>query len=53
MPPSMTIVNASGRLPAWLAITAPMTTVIGPVGPLTCAGVPPNAEAKNPVAIAP
>jgi hypothetical protein len=30
-----------------------MTTVIGPVGPETCAGVPPNIAAKNPQAIAP
>ena len=52
-PPIITIVNASGRLPAWLATTAPMTTVMGPVGPDTCAGVPPNNAAKKPVAMAP
>ena len=28
-------------------------TVIGPVGPLICEGVPPNSEAKNPIIIAP
>ena len=28
-------------------------TVIGPVGPLICDGVPPNREAKNPTIMAP
>ena len=28
-------------------------TVIGPVGPLICEGVPPNKEAKKPIIIAP
>ena len=29
------------------------TTVIGPVGPVICVGVPPNNAAKNPTIIAP
>lgn len=29
------------------------TTVIGPVGPVTCAGVPPNSAARKPANIAP
>jgi hypothetical protein len=46
-------VNASARLVAWLATTAAVTTVIGPVGPETWAGVPPNRLAKKPTAMAP
>ena len=35
-------------------LTTPATvTLIGPVGPLTWAGVPPNKAARKPVMIAP
>ena len=34
-------------------MAAAITTVIGPVGPEICVGVPPKKEAKNPNMIAP
>mmetsp|Transcript_12739 Transcript_12739/g.39351 ORF Transcript_12739/g.39351 Transcript_12739/m.39351 type:complete len:451 (-) Transcript_12739:274-1626(-) len=37
----------------YLATTSAMTTAIGPVGPVTCAGVPPKSAAKKPEKIAP
>lgn len=36
-----------------VAMVAALTTVMGPVGPLICEGVPPNAAAKNPRKMAP
>ena len=35
------------------ATTPATVTLIGPVGPLTCAGVPPKSAAKNPTTTAP
>jgi len=52
-PPSMTTVKAIAGLPAYWVTIAAMTTVMGPVGPEICDGVPPNTEAKNPMAMAP
>mmetsp|Transcript_82316 Transcript_82316/g.233158 ORF Transcript_82316/g.233158 Transcript_82316/m.233158 type:complete len:441 (-) Transcript_82316:200-1522(-) len=37
----------------YLATMLAMTTAMGPVGPVTCAGVPPKSAAKNPVKMAP
>ncbi|COX56164.1 Uncharacterised protein [Mycobacterium tuberculosis] len=34
-------------------MVAVATTVMGPVGPVTCPGVPPNTAAKNPAKMAP
>lgn len=45
--------KASGRLSAYSVTIAAITTVIGPVGPETCALVPPKMAAKKPTAIAP
>jgi hypothetical protein len=45
--------KASGRLFAYCATTAAITTVIGPVGPETCVRVPPKIDAKNRTAMAP
>jgi hypothetical protein len=44
--------KASVKLSAYCATTAAITTVIGPLGPETCVGVPPKTAAKNPTAIA-
>ena len=54
----MTTVNAiaipfSGFTAMRLAITAVMTTVIGPVGSEIRVGVPPNSEANRPTSTAP
>ena len=49
----MMTVNAIPGSCAYWVISAAVTTVIGPVGPETCAGVPPNSAAKKPTKIAP
>ena len=49
----MTMVKAVARSWAYRVTIAAMAIVIGPVGPDICAGVPPNAAAKNPTATAP
>ena len=49
----MTIVNAWGRLSAWMVTTTAIATAIGPVGPDIWDRVPPNTAAKNPTAMAP
>jgi hypothetical protein len=37
----------------FVATTPTTTSVIGPVGPVICTGVPPNTAATIPVAMAP
>ena len=53
MPPMITTVKAIAGCSANCITTAVMTTVIGPVGPETWAGVPPNTAAKKPTKMAP
>ena len=52
-PARMTVVNTSDRSPLSDAKTPAKTTIIGPVGPDICDGVPPNRAAKKPTNIAP
>jgi hypothetical protein len=40
-------------IPTNVRIVAAVITVMGPVGPLICDGVPPNTAAKNPKKMAP
>jgi len=47
------MVNAIAGSLAKCITMAVMTTVMGPVGPDTCAGVPPKTAAKKPTIIAP
>ena len=49
----MTTVKAMAGWWAYCVISAALTTVIGPVGPETCAGVPPKSAAKKPTKMAP
>ena len=48
----MTMLNASAMFPACCVTTTAMATVIGPVGPEICEGVPPKTAAKKPTAMA-
>ena len=52
-PPIITTVKAMAGSWAYWVTTAAMTTVMGPVGPDTCAGVPPNRAANRPTKMAP
>ena len=51
-PARETTVKATAGWRAYLATTAAMITVMGPVGPDTCAGVPPKSAAKKPTTMA-
>ncbi len=57
MPDSDMVMSTVDRLPpeeAHAPLTSPaVMTVIGPVGPLICDGVPPNSAAKKPSSVAP
>ena len=52
-PARMTVANTSDKSPLRDAKTPAKTTIIGPVGPEICEGVPPNRAAKKPTNIAP